>query len=148
MDLATLNTQIRSLYLMFEEGGFDVSNRAIYRADSQPLPYAKVVYRHARPLIVLPRGVIREPLVEHRILATLANAILSGVALREHLRSTGNDESVSSDITEYILDERNMSQSPNPPLPLPWPLLTLTALHADKASDFLKAFEDIERVVE
>lgn len=147
MNLETLNTQIRELYTLFESGGFAISNRAIRRHESLPLPYAKLTYRYDQPLIVLPASTAAEPLLEHRILATLASAILSGVALREHLRSTGNDESVSCEHTEYILDARNTSTAPHPPLPLEWRFLTLTTLHADKGYPVLKAFERGERVV-
>ena len=147
MDLQTLNVQIRELYSMFEEGGFDVSNRIIYRQDTLPLPYAKLIYRYQNPLIVIPSSITREPLLEHRILATLASAILSGVALYEHLLSTGNEQSVSTDLTEYLLDERNTNPAPLPPLPLEWKLLTLTTFYASKGYPFLKAFEGSERVV-
>ena len=133
---------------MFEEGGFTVSHRTIYRQDTLPLPYAKISYRSgSSPQIIVPNSITKEPLLEHRVLATLANAVLSGVALYQHLQSTGNEQSVESDITEYLLDERNTSIAPLPPLPLEWKLLTLTTFHADKGQGVLKAFERSEKVV-
>ena len=147
MDLQTLNTQIRELYSMLEEGGFIVSTQNIYRTADQPLPYAKISYKDSSPRVWITRKVVEEPALEHRVLATLADAILSGVALRDHLRSTGNEASIPDLCTEYTLDASNMSTAPLPPLPLEWKFLILTTYHANKGYRFLKAFEGIERVI-